>query len=153
MGFILPLDFGIVTAHVMRSAYPSPVSIPFISTLGLKTMISVSPSDIRAELRDYCKANDIILLEYDVGYNQEPFLSMSEAKVRNAVECALDPANHPTLIFDTNGKNKISCIVGCIEKALGWSYASIFQEYEQFAGSEASVLDTQFIECFQPAKC
>jgi tyrosine-protein phosphatase SIW14 len=58
----------------------------------------------------------------------------------------IDPDQQPVLIFDTNGKVRCSCVVGCIRKYSGWSLSSIFQEFEQFAEPEGGVADMLFIE-------
>lgn len=80
-----PLGFGCVSKKIYRSSYPNKKTWSFIQTLGLKSMISLSPSDNRVDLRDFCKSQKITLFEYEVGYNQEPFLSMSPAAVKNVI--------------------------------------------------------------------
>ena len=52
---VVPLGFCRVHDNIYRSSYPSTKSLPFISTLGLKSMICLTPSDIKKELRDYCE--------------------------------------------------------------------------------------------------
>lgn len=60
--FVVPLGFCRVHDNIYRSSYPSTKSLPFISTLGLKSIICLTPSDIKKELRDYCeKVSNIIL--------------------------------------------------------------------------------------------
>ena len=52
---IAPLGFCHVHDNVYRSSYPATKSLSFISTLGLKSMVCLTPSDIKKDLREYCE--------------------------------------------------------------------------------------------------
>ena len=124
--FIVPLGFCKIYDNVYRSSYPATKSLPFITTLGLKSIICLTPSELKKELRDYCEKNNITIFEANVGYNQEPFIVMSESVVSEAIHIALDHTQRPSLIFCTTGKVKTSCVVACLRKhsPLRWSTVS-----------------------------
>jgi hypothetical protein len=49
-------------------------------------MICLSPSDIRSDLKEFAAAHSIKLFEAEIGFNQEPFVVMSEKDVHNIVK-------------------------------------------------------------------
>lgn len=145
---ICPISFAEVSPGIFRSAYPSDKTLQFISTLKLKTSICLTPNDIQTNLRHFFQSNNIVLYEIDCGYNQEPFLSMSSDKVREAVEILEKSENWPCLVFCTNGKNRTSSIVGCYRKRSEIGLSFIFQEYNLFPGENYSA-DLSFIDRFR----
>lgn len=113
---IPPIAFSRIADGIYRSAYPAPKSVPFVDSLQLKSIVSLAPSDIKKELRDYCAKRDITICECNVGLNQEPFVTMSEKSVADAVDFMSDPTNHPVLVFCTTGRSKTSVVVGCYRR-------------------------------------
>jgi tyrosine-protein phosphatase SIW14 len=81
-----PLSFASIDAGVYRSAYPSVKTLNFIESLGLKSMICLSPLEMRSDLKDFATEKGIKLYESNVGFNQEPFLVMSEKEVRSVLD-------------------------------------------------------------------
>lgn len=145
-----PLGFSKVTANIYRSAYPATKSLPFISQLHLKTMICLNPTDLRAELLEFCSKENIYIIKYELKHNQDPFIVMSEAVMHSIIDFIQNEENHPLLIFCNNGKVKTGCAVACLRRKMGWSISSIINEFEQFSDSEGGLCDLQFIESFQP---
>lgn len=146
----LPLGFSRVADGVYRSAYPGTRTLPFLSSLNLRSLVCLNPKDVRSELRDYAKQHSLRLFEGDVGVNQEPFLVMSSFEVDSVLRFVSDPTNHPVLIFCTNGKVRTGTVVGCLRKQMGWSIVSIFHELEQATDGDATLADQLFIEQFLP---
>lgn len=122
---IVPLGFCKIYDNVYRSSYPATKSLPFIATLGLKSIICLTPSELKKELRDYCEKNSITIFEANVGYNQEPFIVMSESAVSEAIHIALDHAQRPSLIFCTTGKVKTGCVVACLRKHSPFRWSTV----------------------------
>mmetsp|Transcript_25030 Transcript_25030/g.36950 ORF Transcript_25030/g.36950 Transcript_25030/m.36950 type:complete len:163 (+) Transcript_25030:32-520(+) len=149
---IPPVAFATVSNGVHRSSHPSTTSYPFLQTLQLKTAICVDKCDIRKEFREFCVRNDIVLIERDVGFNQEPFIVMSQPVVQDVINVALDPKYQPCLIFCGNGKLKTSTVIGCLRMALNWSFTSTIDEFVRYAGPEGGLHDIQFIENFRPSE-
>ena len=148
--FIVPLGFALVTKiqgnEIYRSAYPANRTLPFVKTLGLKTMVCLTPSDIKQSLRDFARENGISLMEMDVGCNKEPFQAMNDKVVSEAVSLLVDPSQHPLLVFCTNGKVRTGCVVGCYRRLQGWALVSVIHEFEQYTDKEGGVSDLVFLE-------
>lgn len=66
-----------------------------------------------------------------------------------ALLALLDTRNHPLLIHCNKGKHRTGCMVGVLRRALGWSLASIFDEYRLFSAPKERFMDQQFIELWQ----
>lgn len=144
----IPLGFARVADSIFRSGYPAKKTLPFISTLGLRSMVCLYPKDVRNDLREYAEANGIYIFDADVGINQEPFIAMSTPVVTSVLEFIADPQNLPVMIFCTNGKIRTGCIVGCLRKQMGWSIISIMHELEQATDGDAGLADQVFIESY-----
>lgn len=144
----LPLSFSRVDNGIYRSSYPASRTIPFIKTLKLKSMICLSPSDLRQDLKTFASENDITIFESEIGHNQDPFVVMSENSVADAIKFMLNPLNLPLMVFCTNGKVKTGCIIGCYRQLLNWSMVSIMHEFEEFTENEGGLADLIFIENF-----
>ena len=146
---IVPLSFSQVQEGVYRSAYPATKSLPFIKQLGLKSMVCLSPNDIRPDLEEFCSENEIALHRFDLKHNQDPFVIMSEDMIKDILEVIQKPENFPVLLFCTAGKVRTGCVVGCLRKRSGWSMASIIQEFELFTEPEGLLCDLHFIDAFE----
>lgn len=139
-------DGNLPSGEIYRSSYPATQTLPFIKSLGLKTMICLTPSDIKQGLRDFARENGISLLELDVGCNREPFQLMNDKVVSEVVSIMLDSSKHPLLIFCTNGKVRTGCVVGCYRRLQGWALVSIIHEFEQHSDKEGGIVDLIFLE-------
>ena len=138
-----------VSEGIYRSSYPAPSTYPFLETLNLRTLVCLQPSDLKEELRIYCKDRGIDIFEAEVGINQEPFVFMNEEAVREAISKVLDPASHPVLFFCNNGRLRSSCVTGCIRKLNRWCLTSILAEFDKFVDDEGGVMDYRFMESFR----
>ena len=143
-----PLSFSRVHPGIFRSAYPTKKSLEYIESLSLKSLVCLCPNELKSDLRDFASIHSIKLIEYNIGFNQEPFMSMAEDIVKEAVDFISDESNHPTLVFCITGQRKTGCLIGCFRRRLGWSLASVLHEYEQFNDPEGSLSDMIFIENF-----
>jgi hypothetical protein len=85
MKSIIPLGYSKVSDGVSRSAYPADKTLSYVKGLKLKTMVSLCPNDLRPELRTFAEENSIKLIEFEIKFNQEPFLAMSETEVLKIV--------------------------------------------------------------------
>ena len=144
-----PIVFARACPGIYRSAYPASKSLHFIDSLHLKSMVALidKPSDVKKELREYVNTHGIRMIECSVGYNQEPFVTMSEPAVKEAMEFISNPINHPVMVFCTTGRSKTSVVVACYRRLrLGWSISSVVHEYEQFMDPDGSLADMAFIE-------
>lgn len=85
---VVPLGFSRVQDGIFRSAYPQVKIFPFLSTLQLKSIVCLNPTDLRKDLKEFAISQSIQCFEFDIGVNQEPFVVMSTDAVRQAVEAA-----------------------------------------------------------------
>jgi tyrosine-protein phosphatase SIW14 len=145
-----PLSFSRVQDGIFRSAYPTRKSLQYIiDNLFLRSLVCLCPKELKNDLREFASEKSIILAEFNIGLNQEPFVSMFEESVQNAVDFISDESNHPTLVFCITGQKKTGCVIGCFRKMSGWSLTSILHEYEQVNDPDGSLSDMIFIENFK----
>ena len=45
-------------------------------------------------------------------------------------------------------QHRTGCLVGCLRKLQNWCLASMFEEYQRFAGAKSRNTDLRFIETF-----
>lgn len=138
-----------VSSGIYRSSYPAEISYEFIENLDLRSMICLSPADLRPELTLLCETRGIQIVSFDLKLNQEPFLTMSENLMHEATDFALSTANQPVLIFCTNGKVKTGATVACIRKKQGWGFTSCLAEFDLFSEPDGGLADHSFIDSFE----
>ena len=146
-----PLNFAMVSPGVFRSGYPNPRNFPFLSSLRLKTIIHLGHEDYLAENAQFASDHGIQVLRIPVPGNVEPFVSMSDASICEALQAMLNENNQPVLVHCNKGKYRTGCVVGCYRKLFSWSLTSIFEEYRRHAehgGGGVRLLDQQCIELF-----
>ena len=147
--YYIPLQFSLIVRGLYRSSYPSSRTLPFISTLNLKSMICLDIKLVNDELRMYCQTNEIILHEFNIGTNHEPFLFMNGEAIQQVISISTNEQNQPCLIFDNKGKNQVCCVIGCLRRTLNWCITSIIHEYELFMTEEYNSMDVRFIESYK----
>lgn len=74
-----PLNFAMVSPGIYRSGYPRPVNLEFLKTLRLKTIIYLCLEDYSESNREFCKKEDVTLLQYGMSGNKEPFVDIPES--------------------------------------------------------------------------
>jgi protein tyrosine/serine phosphatase len=103
-----PVAFGLVADNIYRSSHPSKAAYPYLENLCLKSAICLDGCDIRPEFREFCQSRGILLLEKNVGFNQEPFVVMSDTIVREVLALCMKMENRPCLLFCSNGRVMIA---------------------------------------------
>lgn len=92
-----PLGFSKVYNNIYRSAYPSKKTYPFLKLKKFKILLCLTPNDIKNDnnyLLDYCRKNDIQLLDYDLRHNQDPFQVMDDNIMYIILEFLLNNIYH-----------------------------------------------------------
>lgn len=84
-----PVAYAQVYHGIYRCSHPSPSAYPFLSSLHFKSLICVDGCDIKPELKEFCLASEILLVERDVGHNQEPFVVMSTEVMNDVLRICL----------------------------------------------------------------
>jgi len=149
--FVPPLNFAMVDKGVYRSGFPNHANFPFLKTLKLRSIIYLCPEPCPEVNMKFLRAEEIQIFQFGIICYKEPNMDISEDDIRDALKILLDIRNHPLLIHCKTGKRPTSCLVGCLRKMQNWCLASVFDEYERFAGTKTRVSDLQFIERFDVA--
>ncbi|XAR53827.1 Protein-tyrosine-phosphatase [Bertholletia excelsa] len=143
-----PLNFALVDYGVYRSGFPEPANFTFLQTLGLRSIVYLCPEPYPEANEKFLNANGIRLFQFGIDNCKEPFVTIPEAKIYEALKVVLDVNNRPLLIHCKRGKHRTGCLVGCLRKTYGWCLSSILDEYQSFAANKSRVSDQAFIEMF-----
>ncbi|CAK9327828.1 unnamed protein product [Citrullus colocynthis] len=143
-----PPNFSMVEDGIFRSGFPQPLNFPFLRTLNLRSIIYLCPEPYPEENLEFLKANNIKLFQFKIEGKKEPFVSIPEDAILEALKILIDVRNHPILIHCKRGKHRTGSLVGCLRKFQNWCLSSVFEEYQRFAGMKSRVTDLQFIEKF-----
>uniref|UniRef100_A0A8R7UEX4 diphosphoinositol-polyphosphate diphosphatase n=1 Tax=Triticum urartu TaxID=4572 RepID=A0A8R7UEX4_TRIUA len=161
---------------VYRSGFPDASNLPFLENLRLRSVLCLCPEPYPEANQEFLRAHGIRLFQLGIDGSKEPFVSIPEDRIREALKVILDTRNHPVLIHCKRGKVKIAllfvwpveisiasefcianikyvqhrtgCVVGCLRKLQRWCLTSVFDEYQRFAAAKARVSDLRFIELF-----
>ncbi|XP_074273094.1 inositol diphosphatase DSP4-like [Silene latifolia] len=143
-----PLNFSMVDNGVFRSGFPDLSNFSFLHSLALRSIIYLCPEPYPEDNMEFLKNNGIKLYQFGIEGHKEPFVSIPDDAIREALKVILDVRNHPLLIHCKRGKHRTGCLVGCLRKLQKWCLSSIFDEYQRFAAAKARVSDQRFIELF-----
>lgn len=86
---IPPANFAMVCPGVYRSGYPKPMNHSFLKSLKLKTLIFMCPEDCDEANRDFCKQSGIVILQFGIQGNKEPFSDIPESVCSPITFCIL----------------------------------------------------------------
>lgn len=146
---VVPENFAMVESGVYRSSFPRSKNIPFLKTLGLKSVVSLVPEEYPAKILEFYEQSGISLLSHGLEGNKWPFKGIDELDLQKTLEDVLNSSYRPLLIHCNKGKHRTGTVVGCLRKIRGWSLACIFQEYLFFAMPKTRLEDQRTIEAFQ----
>ncbi|BGP37102.1 tyrosine-protein phosphatase siw14 [Rhodotorula kratochvilovae] len=143
-----PENFAMVSPRLYRSSFPRTKNFPFLRSLGLKSVMVLVQEPYPEENLDFLKAEGIQFFQFGIPGNKEPFVSIPEDKIVEALSTILDARNHPMLIHCNKGKHRTGCVVGCLRRLQTWSLTSIFDEYRRYSHPKSRAMDLQCIEAF-----
>ncbi|XP_054797331.1 tyrosine-protein phosphatase DSP1-like [Prosopis cineraria] len=146
--FVQPINFAMVDNGIFRSGFPRPANFSFLKSLGLRSIVYLCPEPYPEESLDFLKSNGIKLHQFGIDGRKEPFVTIPEDTICQALRVVLDEKNHPVLIHCKRGKHRTGCVVGCFRKLQKWCLSSVFDEYLRFAAAKARVSDMRFVESF-----
>ncbi|KAJ3190177.1 hypothetical protein HDU85_000468 [Gaertneriomyces sp. JEL0708] len=147
-----PENINMVSPGVYRSAFPKKKNFPYLTKLGLRSILTLILEDYPDQNKKFMEENNIRLFQFGVAGNKEPFVDIPEDTICAALSVMLDIRNHPLLIHCNKGKHRTGCLVGCLRKLQHWSHTSIFDEYRRFSHPKSRSMDQQFIELFDPTR-
>lgn len=146
-----PLRFSLVQPDLYRGSYPRPHNEAFLDGLGLKTIISVTPSPISDPwLLKYAEANDIELIHVPSSAStKKKNVPVDHKTVRVACQHMLDAQKAPLYVHCLNGTHVTGIVVACLRKLSFWSTAAIADEYVRMTGgAQMGTEDRVFVEGF-----
>ncbi|GAQ82951.1 Phosphotyrosine protein phosphatases superfamily [Klebsormidium nitens] len=146
--FIPPTNFSMVDTGVYRSGYPNARNLPFLSTLGLRSIIYLCPDPYPDHMTEFVEKHQIKKFHFGLETNKDPAHDYPEEIMKGALLVLLDVRNRPLLIHCNKGKHRTGALVGCLRRMQRWMLTPIFDEYRRFAGSKARLTDQQYIELF-----
>ena len=81
---------------------------------------------------DFVNQESLTLHRYDLSHDL--FVDEGAEAIHGALAVVLDTRNHPVLLHDDMGKEKVTLICSLIRRIQGWSLTGIFAEGDMFAG-------------------
>ncbi|KAG5984596.1 hypothetical protein E4U55_004147 [Claviceps digitariae] len=146
----LPINFGLVVPGVYRSSYPKPEDHQFLSSLKLKTVVTlVKKEELDHDLLAFVNANGINQVVFDMKGTKKEAIPIST--MRAILELMLDRSNYPLLVHCNHGKHRTGCVVATIRKLSGWQLNMVVDEYKTYAAPKVRDCDVDYINDFQCA--
>lgn len=153
-----PLRFNVIQPNLYRGSYPRPRNLDFLLGLGLKTILSITPSPLGTNaaedqwLLDFAAANDIQLIHVKSGDSsakskKKRGVPIAYEIVRTACEYMIDADKAPLYVHCVNGSHVTCLVVACLRKLSFWSTAAISEEFLRYGDMEFA--DRQFVEGFR----
>ncbi|WVQ96640.1 hypothetical protein IAU59_003745 [Kwoniella sp. CBS 9459] len=150
----VPNLFSIVEPGVYRCASPTAAQVPYLASLNLKTIVSLTPEHPIKPLLTFTRGTGVDFIHLGLtlwrpyGTEWQP---VRDEVVKTTLEkYILDTRAHPVLLIDPIGVHQTGCVVGALRVIQGWNFASTLVEYRAHAGSKHRYADEQYIELFDP---
>ncbi|KAL7423015.1 hypothetical protein Q5752_002314 [Cryptotrichosporon argae] len=148
----VPARFSIVEPGVYRSASPTAAQVPYLASLALKTIVSLTPEHPTRPLVSFVRDNEINFVHLGVTLFR-PMMGwepVREEIVKTALELILDARSLPVLVIDPLGIHHTGVVFGCLRVMQRWNFAAVLCEYREHSGSKHRLDDEQYIELFDP---
>ncbi|BEI80737.1 hypothetical protein CcaverHIS002_0112660 [Cutaneotrichosporon cavernicola] len=149
----VPECFAIVEPGVYRCASPTSSQVPFLQSLGLRTIISLTPEHPARQLVLFVRASGVefVHLGSALFQPQNDWRPLNDEIVKSALEMILDVRSHPVLVIDPLGIHQTGVVFGCLRMLQGWNFASALSEYRAHSGpTKHRYCDETYIEFFDP---
>jgi tyrosine-protein phosphatase SIW14 len=116
--------------------------------LGLRSVVYLCADAYPADTAAHFAATGVQVRAFPLEGNREPFCSIDDQQLQEALLFALDARNQPVLVHCSKGKHRTGVFVGVLRRLAGQSLASTFAEYRQYIGASflARDLDRLAIE-------
>ncbi|KAG6111810.1 hypothetical protein E4U13_004596 [Claviceps humidiphila] len=139
-----PANFGTVIHGVYRSSYPTPEDFPYLSSLKLKTVVTLVKKDhLDHNLISFVNAHGINQVIFNMKGTKKEAIPLST--MRSILELVLDPSHYPLLVHCNHGKHRTGCVVAAMRKLAGWQLRSVLDEYKTYAAPKVRDCDVEYI--------
>lgn len=150
-----PLKFNTVQPNLYRGAYPREINFPFLQTLQLKTIISLTPDPITFEtdpkLFQFIKAHNIQVHHLESaqsGKGKKRGVPIGYSTILEALDLMIHVELAPVYIHCLNGGQVTSLVIACLRKLQFWTSITIFNEFINFT-TNITLNDRTFVEGFK----
>uniref|UniRef100_K3XZF7 Tyrosine specific protein phosphatases domain-containing protein n=1 Tax=Setaria italica TaxID=4555 RepID=K3XZF7_SETIT len=99
-----PLNFAMVDEGIFRSGFPETTNFRFLKSLNLRSIVYLCPEPYPETNMEFLEKNGIRLHQFGIEGRKEPFVTIPDEKIREALKVVLDPRNQPLLIHCKRGK-------------------------------------------------
>lgn len=158
MSLVTPLCFSAIQPNLYRGSYPREINLPFLETLRLKYIVSLTPEPLTNDnvMASFCTDKEIQTLHIECSNEKKSKTKVKRKKkqvpieydvVVQCVQFLIDKRHYPCYIHCTNGELVTSLVVACLRKLSYWSTVSIFNEYLTYTSS-INIHERSFIENF-----
>eukprot|EP00899_Mesostigma_viride_P008065 jgi/Mesvir1/1725/Mv21178-RA.3 len=141
----VPEYFGNVEPDVYRSNALHSHNFTFVRTLGLRTVVYLSPEVPIRQVTQFFEECGTKFI--NLGIQQwKPFVTwrpISEELVKEGLEIILDATSHPVMAMCSSGIHQTGTLVGCLRKLQRWNLTSIIEEAEEEELAAALTLASQ----------
>lgn len=160
MSLVTPLHFSFVQPTLYRGSYPREINLPFLRTLDLKFILSLTPEPLDKDpiLAKFCAENGITMVHIECSKEKR---DKSKPKVKRkkkavpieydvVIQCIkflIDGRNYPCYLHCINGELITSLVVACLRKFSYWGTISILNEFLAY-NSTINIHERSFIENF-----
>ncbi|GAA5856559.1 hypothetical protein JCM3766R1_002406 [Sporobolomyces carnicolor] len=127
-----PLCFSMVVPGVFRSGHPNKHNFPYLDSLGLKSIMYLSPDDYRSDTHNWAVERGLNIFHLRIDLSKDPTIEVDEDLVAEAIEKVSDSRNLPILIHDNKGRILPSLISAILRLMTGWTLESALTEYRSF---------------------
>jgi tyrosine-protein phosphatase OCA1 len=147
-GVFAPLNYGMVTDTLHRSAMPEARHVGFLTLLGIQSIVVLSPTGPTPDLVRWA-ADAGVALVHPQSVTVGKSTSLSEAAAAEVVSLLLAGSlPQPVLVVCPSGRYRTGVVVGCLRKLQHWNNAATVDEYRRFAEGRARLENEEFIEMF-----
>lgn len=150
-----PLRFNTVQPNLHRGGYPRQINFPFLESLNIKTIISLTPEpitpDTDSNLYNFAKQRNIRLVHLECaqsGKGKKRGVPMGYTTVLEALHYVIHKEYAPVYLHCLNGGQVTSLVIACLRKIQFWSSIAIFNEFINFT-TNITLNDRTFVDGFK----
>ncbi|OBA21198.1 protein-tyrosine phosphatase [Metschnikowia bicuspidata var. bicuspidata NRRL YB-4993] len=150
-----PLRFSHIQQNLYRGGYPRKINFPFLASLNLKTIISLTPEPINEatdpSLFEFSRVSNITLVHIECaqsGKGKKRGVPMGYTTILEALKYIIHDEFAPVYFHCLNGGQVTSLVVACLRKIQFWSSIAIFNEFINFS-LNMTVNDRSFVDGFR----
>lgn len=161
MSLVAPLHFSLVQPNLYRGSYPREINLPFLRTLNLRYILSLTPEPLENDplMAKFCAENNIQTKHVECSKEKKDKTKPKVKRKKKAVpieydvvvECVkflIDGRHYPCYIHCTNGELITSLVVACLRKLSYWGTVSILNEFLAY-NSSINIHERSFVENFK----